>query len=154
MDYNKRPNRLLGSITIPISSNGWKIEDATFLISKNRTRNLLGLEFHEKLVMVTTQLRAEHIHLLGDTPHNPISDYWRSYFAKRYALVFNRLGRSKNHKFYTNFKVPLIPRQVKGRKVPIHIQGRVADEIKTLVKNGHNTKLISVRLIFLLHPLC
>ena len=86
--------------------------------------------------MVTTQLRAEPIHL-EKTSHDPISEYWKTYFLKRYAHVFNRLGRSKNHKVCTNFKVSLIPRQVKGRKVPIHIQERVAGEIKTLVENGH-----------------
>ena len=37
VDYNKRPIRLFGSVTIPVSSNGWKIENATFLISENRT---------------------------------------------------------------------------------------------------------------------
>ena len=41
---------------------------------------------------------------------------------------------------FTNFKDPLIPRQVKGRKVPIHIQDRVA-EIKKLIKDKHNEKL-------------
>ena len=47
----------------------------------------------------------------------------------------------KNHKFNTHFKVPLFPRQVKGRKVPIRIQDRVAGKIKTLVKDGHIGKL-------------
>ena len=74
-------------------------------------------------------MRAEPIHLLGDTSQDPTSEYWSSYFAKRHAHVFNRLGRSKQYKSYTTFNVPLIPRQVKGRKVPIHIQDRVAKEI-------------------------
>ena len=51
--------------------------------------------------------------------------------------MFNRLSRSKNHKVYTNFRFPLVPRQIKGRKVPIHIQDRVASEIKLLVEQGH-----------------
>ena len=34
-----------------------------------------------------------------------------------------------------------MPRQVKGRKVPIHIQDRVASEIKLLVEQGHIEKL-------------
>ena len=55
--------------------------------------------------------------------------------------MFSRLGRSKNHKVFTNFKYPLVPRQVKGRKLPIHIQDRVAKEIKQLVKQGHIEKL-------------
>ena len=52
VDYNKHPLRLLDWITFPISSNGWKVEDATFCISVNRIRNLLGLDLHEKLGLV------------------------------------------------------------------------------------------------------
>ena len=55
--------------------------------------------------------------------------------------MFSRLGRSKNHKVFTNFKYPLVPRQVKGRTVPVHIQDRVASEIRQLVKQGHIEKL-------------
>ena len=124
-----------------VSSNGWKIEDAKSIVSENRTRNLLSLDLHEKMGVVTTQLKDETIHLLEDTTHDPTSDYWKSYYAKRYAHVFNHLGRSKNHKVYTHFKAPLIPSQVKGQKVLIHIQDRVAGEIKNLEKDGHIEKL-------------
>ena len=141
VDYNKKPIRLLGSVCLPISSSGWKVEEACFLVSENRTRNLLGLDLQDQLGVVTTQLRAEHVQQLEVQSQDPISDYWSSFFAKKYAHVFNRLGRSKNHKVFTNFKYPLVPRQVKGRKVPIHIQDRVAKEIKQLVKQGHIEKL-------------
>ena len=36
---------------------------------------------------------------------------------------------------------PLIPRQIKRRKVPIHIQDRVSEELKPLATDGHITKL-------------
>ena len=36
VDCNKCPIRLLDSITIPISSNGWKVEDATFFFLKTK----------------------------------------------------------------------------------------------------------------------
>ena len=133
--------RLLGSVCLPISSSGWKVEEACFLVSENRTRNLLGLDLQDQLGVVTTQLRAEHFQQLEVKDQDPTSDYWSSFFAKKYAHVFNRLGRSKNHKVFTNFKYPLVPRQVKGRKVPIHIQDRVANEIKQLVRQGHIEKL-------------
>ena len=141
VDYNKKPIRLLGSVSLPISSSGWKVEEACFLVSENRTRNLLGLDLQDQLGVVTTQLRAECVQQLEVKDQDPTSDYWSSFFAKKYAHVFSRLGRSKNHKVFTNFKYPLVPRQVKGRKVPIHIQDRVANEIKQLVKQGHIEKL-------------
>ena len=53
VDYNKHPIRLLGSIQIPISSSGWKVDTAQIFISENRTRNLLGLDLQEQLSVVT-----------------------------------------------------------------------------------------------------
>ena len=137
MDYNKQPIGLLGSIQIPISSSGWRVDNAQFLISESRARNLLGLDLQEQLGVVPTQLKAESVQSLEYNSSDPISEYWSSFFAKKYAHVFSRLGRSKHHKVYTNFKFPLVPRQIKGRKVPIHIQDRVANELKLLVEQGH-----------------
>ena len=136
-----KPIRLLGSVWIPISSNGWKVEDAHFLISENRTRNILGLDLHEQLGVVTTQLSAEPFHLLEDITQDPISEHWGSFFAHKNAHVFSRLGKSKHHKVYTHFKFPLVPRQVKGRKVPIHIKNRVANKIRLLMEQGDIEKL-------------
>ena len=109
-DYNKKPICLLGSIQIPISSSGWRVANAQFLISENRSRNLLGLDLQEHLGVVTKQLKAKTIQSLEYSSSDPISEYWSSFFAKKYAHVFSRLGRSKNHKVYTNFKFPLVPR--------------------------------------------
>ena len=58
-DYNKKLIRLLGSVCLPFSCSGWKVEEACFLVSENRTRNLLGLDLRDQLGVVTTQLRAE-----------------------------------------------------------------------------------------------
>ena len=117
------------------------MDNAQFLISENRNCNLLGLDLQEQLGVVTTQLQAESVHSLENMSQDPISDYWSSFFAKKYAHVFSCLGRSKHHKVYTNFKLPLVPRQVKGRKVPIHLHDRVAKEIKLVMEQGHIEKV-------------
>ena len=56
-------------------------------------------------------------------------------------LIFTRHGKSKSHQVHTTFMEPLIPRQIKGRNVPIHIQDCVSEELKSLVRDGRNTKL-------------
>ena len=94
VDYNKQPIRLLGSVRISISSNGWKVEDAHVLISETRTRNLPGLDLHEQLGVLTTQLRAEPVHLLENIFQDPVSEQWGSFFAQKYAHILSRLGRS------------------------------------------------------------
>ena len=123
VDYNKRPIKLFGSLEIPITWKGRKIENACFLVSENRTRNLLGMNLQEKLGIETVQRRPAEVSLAEDEQElDPTSQFWRDHFVKRYPKVFSRLGRSK--------KDPLVPRQVKGRKVPIHLQDRVTAEIK------------------------
>ena len=59
----------------------------------------------------------------------------------------------QNHKAYTNFKFPLVPRQIEGRKIPIHIQDRVASEIKLLVEQGHIEKLDKCTTDFFIVPI-
>ena len=140
-DYNKQHIRLFGSIQILISSGGWKVDNAQFLMSENRTRNLLGLDLQEQLGVVTAQMKAESVQSLENSSSDPIPDYWSSFFARKYAHVLSRLGRSKHHNIYSKFKFPLMPRQIKGRKVPIYIQDRVTSEIKLLVEQGHIKKL-------------
>ena len=58
VDYNKKPIKLFGSLEIPITSKGWKIDNVCFLVSENRTRNLLGLNLHEKLGIETVQTQT------------------------------------------------------------------------------------------------
>ena len=55
--------------------------------------------------------------------------------------MITRLGRPKSHQKHTNFLNLIIPRQIKGQKVPIHIQDRVSEELKALARDGHNTNL-------------
>ena len=128
--YNKKPIKLFGSLEIPIMSNGWKIDNACFLVSENRTRYLLGLNLHEQLGIETVQRKPAEVSLAEQEQElDPTSQFWRDHFVKRYPIVFSRLGRSKNDEVFTNFKDPLVPRQVKDRKVPIHLQDRVTAEI-------------------------
>ena len=126
---NRLPNTMYGTIVIPLSTTGWKVNAASFLVSENRTRNLLdfapaiGDSYYPNKEIIEVDLVTEEA-ILG-----PIAVYWRNHFTKKYAQFFNRLAWSKSHNVFTNFKVPLIPRQLKGRKIPLHIQNRVAQEI-------------------------
>ena len=77
----------------------------------------------------------------AENEENEELQFWKTKFMEKYNKVFNRLGRSKNHKVVTLFKSPLAPIQGKGRRVPIHIQPKVGAEIKKLIREGHIVKL-------------
>ena len=142
VDYNKKPIKLFGSLEISITSQGWKIDKAHFLVSENRTRNLLGSNLHEQLGIETVQRKPRELNSTEDVEKmDPTSKFWRDYFVNRYSNVFSRFGRSKSHKVFPNFKDPLITRQVKGGKVFIDLQDRVTAEIKKLIRDKHIEKL-------------
>ena len=50
-------------------------------------------------------------------------------------------AKPKNHKVFSTFKSPLVPIQDKGRRVPVHIQDKVGQEIQKLIHEGHVVKL-------------
>ena len=63
VDYNKKAIKLFGSLETAITSKGWKIENACFLVSENRTRNLLGLNLHDRLGTETVQRGSAEVSL-------------------------------------------------------------------------------------------
>ena len=72
----------------------------------------------------------------NDTP-----EFWRSHYQKKFQHVFSRIGRAKSHQVFSTLKSPLIPVQEKGRRVPVHIQHKVANEIRNLIQEGPILKL-------------
>ena len=120
---------------------GWKNDNATFLVSENKTRCLLGLDLQGSLGIDTVQRNPPQVKIVQNVVENSTSELNKSHFVTKYPLLFTRLVRSKSHQTHTTFMEPLIPRQIKGRKVPIHIQDRVSEELKSLVRDGHITKL-------------
>ena len=58
-----------------------------------------------------------------------------------YAQMFVRIGKSKNHTMKTQFLEEFEPVQQKGRRIPIHLQGRVEGELNKLIDQRHIIKL-------------
>ena len=93
--------------------------------------------------MRTTQVKPDRP-LVGEVSQsnmNETSEFWKSHFQQKYQHVFSRSGRAKNHRVLSTFKSPLIPIQEKGRRVPVHIQDEISNEIRKLIHEGHIVKL-------------
>ena len=143
VDYNRRRIELMGTLIVDVSSLVWYVKYAKFIMSENRTRCLLGLDLQSQLGVWTTQVRPDRP-LVGEVSQsdlNETSEFWKSHFHKKYQHVFSRIGRAKNHQVFSTFKSPLIPIQEKGRRVPVHIQHKVGNEIRKLIHEGHLVKL-------------
>ena len=58
LDYNKKKILILGAIQADISSAGWEVEKATFLVVENN-RCLLGMDLKPKLGNLHTSITEE-----------------------------------------------------------------------------------------------
>ena len=141
VDYNKQPNNILGAITTTIRSAGWEVVGPSFLITERRTRCILGLDLQSKVGIHTTQKLAPRDKTRFDVPLCEQSEGWKNKFYSKFKDLFDRQGCSKNHVVSTKFKYPLCPLQEKGRRIPIHIQEKVHEEMEKLLKEGHIKRL-------------
>ena len=143
VDYNRNRIELMGTLIVDVSSVGWHVKSAKFLISEHHTRCLLGLDLQSQLGVRTTQVQPERP-LVGEVSLsnvNETSEFWKLYFQQKYQHVFSQIGRARNHQIFSTFKSPLILIQEKGRRVPVHIQDKIGIEIRKLIQEGHIAKL-------------
>ena len=115
VDYNRKRIELMGTLIADVSSLGWHVKSAKFLVSENRTRCLLGLDLQPQLGVRTTQVRPERS-LVGEVSQsnlNETSESGKSHFHQKFHRVFSRDGRAKNHQVFSTFKSPLVPIQEK-----------------------------------------
>ena len=141
VDYNKQPINILGAITTTIPSAGWEVVGASFLITERRTRCFLGLDLQSKIGIHTTQKLAPKEKTRFDVLLCEQSEGWKNKFYSKFKNLFDRQGCSKNHVDSTKFKYPLCPLQEKGRRIPIHIQGKMYEETEKLLTEGHLKRL-------------
>ena len=69
------------------------------------------------------------------------SEVWKEKFHGDFKELFDRNGRSIHHVVSTTFKYPLCPIQEQGRRILIHVQGKVENEIEKLLLEGHIQRL-------------
>ena len=131
----------MGAVKAKIRSAGWEVPDATFLITERRTRCILGLDLQNKVGITTTQTPAPKIKSRFDIMLWEQSGPWKEKFYEDFKPLFDRKGRSVHHVVNTTFKYPLCPIQENGRRIRIHVQGKVEEEIEKLLLEGHIQKL-------------
>ena len=102
-DYIKISIKVFRSLTIPISSGGWKNDNATFLVSENKTRCLLRLDLQGSMGIDTVQRNPPQVKTVRNVVENLTSELILSHFVKKFPLLFTRLGRSKSHSSSTYY---------------------------------------------------
>ena len=59
IDYNHKTINLLGALYVDVTSAGWAVDQARFLVVEKK-RNLVGMDLHAKLGIKTEQIPAKY----------------------------------------------------------------------------------------------
>ena len=71
---------------------------------------------------------------------------------KEFEELFSRKGRLEGHEINAQFKENCVPKQQKGRRIPLQLQNSVENEIKKLIKMGHIEKVNEIKDDVLYNP--
>ena len=80
----------------------------------------------------------------GKCEVNYISEPTNKLF-KDFEELFSRKGRLEGHEINAQFKENCVPKQQKGRRIPLQLQNLVEIEIKKLIKMGHTQKVNEIK---------
>ena len=88
---------MLGALMTNLRSAGWKVKRATFLMTKRRTRCILGLDLQGQVGIATTQKPAPKDLSRFDVLMCEQSEGWKNKIFNKFSDFFVRQGISKNH---------------------------------------------------------
>ena len=149
--FANEPIPVIGMMQAPIEINGWRIEDAEFVVLKEGLKSLIGRYLFELPGISITQILCSN----EDNMVNTITTQCpiKTRIAYHFPQIISRIGRSKNHAVKSKFHKNFYPKHQKGRRAPINLQDRVNSEIKKLLEEGHIEKLNSCSDQFFISPI-
>ena len=140
--YTNTPNKNLGTLYCDIECNGWRAGRADIIVVPNKHRAILGIDLLKPLEI---HLKKQHSPNAEGKNVNSVEKTStcsiKTEVATKYKNLTTILGRSKNHKVKSQFKNNFTPAHQRGRRVPLHLEKQVEEELKNLQNNGHITKL-------------
>ena len=149
--FASEPINVMGMIQAPIASNGWRIEDAEFVVVGDGLKPLIGRDLFDALGISVTQTPNSN----EGSMVNAITSQcpFKTRIAKQFPQLFSRAGRSKIYIVKSKFPKNFQPKHQKGRKVPISLQERVNSEIRKLLEEGHIEKLNNCYVQYFISPI-
>ena len=125
-------------IQAPIASNGWRLEEAEFVVVRDGLKPLVGRDLFDALETSVTQTPKYEGSMVNTiTSQCP----FKTRIAKQFPQLITRIGCSKIHIVKSKFHRNFLQKHQKGRRVPINLQERVNNKIKKLLEEGHIEKL-------------
>ena len=141
--YNGYKIPAFGRLIAPIESGGWTINTAPFVVVDDKRANILGRNLLPQLGIHLQQEKPTGKSINYITKPDQSDTAITNWVKSTYPGLCTRIGRSKNHVVHTKFLHDFKALQQKGRRIPIHIQEKVEQELKSLIDQGHIVKLDS-----------
>ena len=132
----------LRTLYCDIECNGWRAGRAEIIVVPNKHRAIVGRDLFQTLGIHLKQeespnAQGKNINSIEIMSTCPI----KREVATKYKNLTTRLGRSKNHKVKSKFKSNFTPVHQRGRRVPLHLEKQVEEELRRLQNIGHITIL-------------
>ena len=144
---------MLGRIELELASNGWKTKAEVRVFGGTRPstvgRDLMG-KLGLQLMQADPSAAVMNIQGTDDSScekeqageaEDERMDPWQQYFSELFPKLFTRIGKIRNYKVQAEFFKKLVPKQQKGRRVPVKLQEKVDKEIDKLLAQRHIEKL-------------
>ena len=137
VDYSSNKIEFLGAIIGQVESGAKKLDKVRVLVAENGTRTVIGRDWLRGLGI---KLKTEG----GKCEINCISEPTNKLF-KEFEELFSQKGRLESHEINAQFEENCVPKQQKGRRIPLQLQNSVENEIKKLIKMGHIEKVNEIK---------
>ena len=140
--FTNTPIRNVGTLYWNIECNGWNEARADRIVVPNNHRAIIGRDLFQGLGTQVNQqpspiAEGKQVAMIQNLEgQNLIME-----IAEKFPNLIKRIGQSKKHTVKSNFKTNFTPIHQRGRKIPIHLQSQVEEELKKVQKNGNLIKL-------------
>ena len=136
--YTDTPIKNLATLDCDFECNRWREGRADVIVVPNKHREMVGRDMFKPLRIHFKQkdspnAEGKNINSIDSTPTCPI----RKDLAIKYKNLTTRVGRSIDDKVKSYFRTNYTPVHLKGRRVSLHLEKQVEEELKNLQNNGH-----------------
>ena len=140
--FTKTPIKNRGTLYCDVECNEWNAGRADLIVVPNNHRALIGRDLFQGLGIQVNQepsptSEGKNVAMIENQNNKSL----KQEIAKQFRGLIKRIGRSINHTVKSKFKTNFTPVHQRGRRVPIHLQKQVEEELKTLRDNGNIIKL-------------
>ena len=120
-----------------VESGARKLDKVRALIAENGTRTVIGRDWLRGLgIKLKTEGGKCEINLVNKPPNKLFTEF---------KELFSRHRRIEGHEINAQFKENGVPKQQKGRRIPLQLQNSVEKELKKLIETGHIEKVNEIK---------